>query len=309
MTKPTLNSLPPELVVEMVNPSLAVELTTGSGRKIDWVCSRGHVYDMRVRWRMRGSGCPYCCGQRVLRGFNSLADTHPQIAAELVDPEVAGQVTSGSHRQVEWRCDLGHQWTATVGNRTRSKRQGCPYCSNNKVLLGFNSLLDTNPTMAADLVYPWQAGHVMASSRTKLDWKCRAGHIYTAAVADRKKGSGCPTCAPSGIRLSMPVTFYVVYNDMWVKAGIANSSKAHVRLARLRSAGLTEQRSLVAFRNGHEAKGLERRWLLFINMLPLEWRPSRHEVTSGWTEAVSNQPEVWRWVERYVDPLVNHSSS
>lgn len=309
MPKRTLTALPVHLVAEMVDPSLAAQLTTGSGKRIDWVCSRGHVYDMTVRWRVKGSGCPYCCGQRVLPGFNSLADTHPEIAAEMTDPQMACRVTAGSHVRAEWRCDLGHRWIATINNRTRSKRQGCPYCSNNKILVGFNSLLDTNPTMASELVYEWQGAHVMGSSRVKLDWKCLSGHIYTASVADRKKGSGCPTCAPSGIRLALPVTFYVVQNDHWVKAGIANTAKLDVRLGRLRAAGLVNQHALVPFRNGHEAKQLERRWLLFINLLPLDWRPSRDQVASGWTEAIANKPKVWQWVERFVDPLVDHSSS
>ena len=40
---------------------------------------------------------------------------------------VLDRITIGSNEKIWWKCTLGHEWQATVGNR--SKGSGCPYCS------------------------------------------------------------------------------------------------------------------------------------------------------------------------------------
>ena len=44
-----------------------------SGKKMSWICSKGHSYKAAVgsRTQMR-SGCPYCANKKVLPGFNNL---------------------------------------------------------------------------------------------------------------------------------------------------------------------------------------------------------------------------------------------
>ena len=54
------------------------QVTSSSNRKVWWRCEKGHEYQAVIEARaMRGSGCPYCAGKRVLIGFNDLATTHP----------------------------------------------------------------------------------------------------------------------------------------------------------------------------------------------------------------------------------------
>ena len=48
-----------------------------------------------------------------------------------------------------WRCEKGHEWEAAVKSRTIN-RTGCPYCSHNKVLAGFNDLATLLPDIAAE---------------------------------------------------------------------------------------------------------------------------------------------------------------
>ena len=54
------------------------------------------------------------------------------------------EVSIGSHKKVIWRCEKGHEWEAAVKSRTIN-RTGCPYCSHNKVLAGFNDLATLLP--------------------------------------------------------------------------------------------------------------------------------------------------------------------
>lgn len=105
-----------------------------SNRRVWWRCPRGHSYQAAVGARtVSGSGCPYCAGRKVLRGFNDLQTVAPLVAAEwhpsrngALTPE---QITAGSARKVWWRCSLGHEWQAVVYSRTGPKKAGCPACA------------------------------------------------------------------------------------------------------------------------------------------------------------------------------------
>jgi hypothetical protein len=62
-----------------------------------------------------------------LAGFNDLATTHPELAAEAYgwDPTTR---SAGSDRRLRWRCAAGHHsWWSTVENRV--KGSGCPSCA------------------------------------------------------------------------------------------------------------------------------------------------------------------------------------
>ena len=79
---------------------------------------------------MEGVGCPYCSNRRVLAGFNDLATTHPDLAAEW-HPHRNGDlrpdaVTAGFRGKVWWRCERDHEWEAQVIKRVR--RRSCPHC-------------------------------------------------------------------------------------------------------------------------------------------------------------------------------------
>jgi len=65
------------------------------------------------------------------KGVNDLATLHPEIAAEA-DGWDPSTVTSGSSKQMPWKCKEGHKWDAQPSNRTGSRKAGCPYCTNQK---------------------------------------------------------------------------------------------------------------------------------------------------------------------------------
>lgn len=105
-----------------------------SNRRVWWRCELGHGYQALVAARtMRGSGCPYCAGRRVLAGFNDLAAREPKLAAQW-HPTLNGtltpqMVTPGSHRKIWWQCPEGHVWKAVVHSRAGPQKCGCPVCA------------------------------------------------------------------------------------------------------------------------------------------------------------------------------------
>lgn len=117
------------------NPISPFECTAGSGMRAWWVCDLGHEYDSVICSRSKGTGCPYCFGQKVLAGFNDLSTTHPEIAKELIDEKNGGilatHVSKGSEKKLWWKCDMGHEYKTRVYNRTSGER-GCVLCKGNK---------------------------------------------------------------------------------------------------------------------------------------------------------------------------------
>ena len=115
-------------------PLLPSQVAPSCKRRVWWLCPQGHEYVAAVGMRtMRNSGCPYCAGKKVLAGFNDLATTEPEIAAQW-HPALNGaltpqMVTAGSHKKVWWLCAEGHVWKAAVYSRAGKQRRGCPVCA------------------------------------------------------------------------------------------------------------------------------------------------------------------------------------
>ena len=194
-----LATINPELAKEVSPESKikATEITSGSGNKLLWRCSKGHEWEATVNDRSRGRGCPYCSNKKLLLGFNDLATTNPRLAKE-VSPHSkikATEVTEGSKKKLLWMCGKGHEWEAIVLDRSHGN--GCPYCSNRKILPGFNDLATANPVIAKE-VSPSskiKATEVTAFSNKKILWVCSKGHEWKATVNNRSGGDGCPYCS------------------------------------------------------------------------------------------------------------------
>ncbi len=190
-----LASTHPLLAAELVDQELATTLSAGSSRKVAWRCAEGHEWSASVARRASGSGCPYCAGTSVWPGFNDLLSTHPLLAAELVDQELATTLSAGSGKPVLWRCAEGHEWTTRPTYRTR-RGDGCPYCSGKRAIPGLTDLASTHPLLAAELVDQELATTLSAGSGRKVAWRCAEGHEWTAVVISRSKlGNGCPYCS------------------------------------------------------------------------------------------------------------------
>lgn len=169
-----------------------------------WKCKLGHEWQTSIHHRtLDGSGCPYCCGQKVLVGFNDLASNFPDIAKQWDYDKNIGiypnNVLKSSAKKVWWICDLGHEWQMEVRYRTQRKLN-CPYCSGQKVLIGFNDLEFVNPKLARewnyDKNYPFKPSEVTKFSNKKVWWKCNLGHEWQATVYNRnKQKTNCPYCS------------------------------------------------------------------------------------------------------------------
>ena len=150
----SLAEVHPELITEWSEKNLPLtpdDITFGSNKKVWWKGTCGHEWQTSVKARSNEEKCPICSGARVIAGINDLATLEPLLAKQWskknkIKPT---EVSIGSHKKVIWRCKKGHEWEAVIKSRTINKT-GCPYCSHNKVLAGFNDLATLLPDIAAE---------------------------------------------------------------------------------------------------------------------------------------------------------------
>jgi translation initiation factor IF-1 len=199
-------------------------VTVFSNKNMRWVCEIGHVTYARVANKaIRGNYCPVCTGHQVLKGFNDLNTTHPDVGNQASgwDPE---SFTAGSSVRKKWKCSIGHSWITSISNRT-GRGDSCPICSGKKVLEGFNDICTTHPELLIDLLNKSDGKRVNIGSDKKLQWKCARGHRWSSTASNRRNGQGCPTCAPSGFDPNIPAVVYLLENpnlDL-LKVGITNT--------------------------------------------------------------------------------------
>lgn len=199
------------------NPSLAKQwhpekngdltpfgVTFKSAKKVWWQCERNekHVWEESVANR---GGCPYCSNRRVCND-NCLATITPKVA-KLWHPNKNELTPNGvfpfSTQEYWWICDKNkeHEWCESVVNL--QKRDGrCPYCpspSLKRVRINKNYSLGV---LYPELAKEWHpekntvtAFEVAPFSNQYATWLCEFGHEWSAIIASRAKGNGCPECA------------------------------------------------------------------------------------------------------------------
>ena len=202
----------PELLSEWnykKNSALGLEptaISSGSGKKAWWKCEKGHEWQTKIKLRKgkKGTGCPYCTGQKAITGETDLATTNPELLSKWnyeknsalgLEPT---DFSSGSGKKVWWKCNKGHTWEAKIAYINRGK--GCPYCSGKYVIQGETDLATTNPELLKEWDYErnnkieLKPNEISAGSNRKAFWICSKGHTWEASIMNRTKGSNCPVC-------------------------------------------------------------------------------------------------------------------
>ena len=186
---------------EKNSPLKPDEVVAFYSKKVWWRCKDcGNSWQASPNARAR-RGCPYCCNHIKIEGFNDFESQYPGLVKEWdydKNKKLPSQYAAGSDARVWWKCSNGHSWKTTINSRTK-RSGGCPYCSNKKVLLGYNDLFTTNPELKEEWdfeknknVSPSTIG---AGYQKKVWWICKScGNSWETRVYLRVNGSGCPEC-------------------------------------------------------------------------------------------------------------------
>ena len=180
---------------------LPTQVTSGSHKKVWWICEKGHSYQATIANRYYGKNCPYCANVKVLKGYNDLASQFPAIAEEWdysKNSETPDNVLPGSNKKVWWKCKVcGHEWMANPNHRVY-RHSGCPACSG-RVSTPTENLSISNPELCKE----WnknrnskKPSEYRPHSNQKVWWICSVcGYEWEAKISDRSNGTGCPMCA------------------------------------------------------------------------------------------------------------------
>ena len=178
------------------------QVTAACKKNIWWLGECGHEWDAYIYNRKKGHSCPYCSGRKVLTGYNDCETTHPNLARQW-HPTKNGKLTpqntaAGTQKKIWWVCENGHEWLAVGSSRVQD--HNCPYCSNQKVLPGYNDLATTHPKLAEEW-HPIKNGkltpyNTSAGSPKNIWWQCVKGHEWNVKIVSRTVfKTGCPQCS------------------------------------------------------------------------------------------------------------------
>lgn len=182
-------------------PLRPTEVAAFANKKVWWRCSKGHEWNTLISTRSGGSNCPYCSGIILLKGFNDLATTRPELAEEWSErnlPLTPDKLNEKSRKNVWWKCKTcGYEWKSVIHSRTKGSK--CPVCADRAVLIGHNDLETTEPHLLDEWDYDKNKdiipSQISRNSMRGVWWKCFCGHVWKAKISDRTlEGKGCKVC-------------------------------------------------------------------------------------------------------------------
>lgn len=166
---------------------LAFEVTTGSNKKLTFVCPDcGQEFESRIFNVVRSvdkgfTGCSVCAGRKIIPGINDLASKYPEIAAmwSNKNKKSASEVAVKCNKKAIFVCpDCGEEFEAKIEHvvcSVSNGNTGCPVCRGLRVATGINDLASQCPEAAA-----------MWSSKNKL----------SASEVTAKSGKKSFLCVP-----------------------------------------------------------------------------------------------------------------
>lgn len=174
------------------------QITVRSAIGANWRCKDCQQLFHGTLYKRKG--CPVCHGKKIVVGVNDLGTTYPEVA-ETISKNCdvsAEEVTARSQRRLLWECEYGHEWEATVANRTLGN--GCRECNFFRVYEE-NRFSEIHPNLAREwsgknTIYP---DEVSQSSGKEILWECEdCSYEWMRTVKSRVESPGCPSCYTSG---------------------------------------------------------------------------------------------------------------
>lgn len=164
-----------------------------------WRCRKGHSFKVSaLSYKKCVEPYPYCGGRLAIPGVNGLDVKFPELAKKfsLLNEVSVSEVLPYSNKKYIWFCSMRHYYTSSPNKQVAG--HGCTYCSNKRVLSGFNDLAYLFPSIA--LEYSGKnslpAHEIASKSNKEVEWSCsKCGGEWKTSVAHRTNlGNACPHC-------------------------------------------------------------------------------------------------------------------
>lgn len=193
-------------IPELNNGIKSNEIAPFSNKKYKWKCVNGHIFEKTVNQVVSGEGCPICINRKVLKGYNDLQTTNPELASMWdysLNKITPTEITTTSTIAYNWVCKEGHRFSKSI-YRLLSGEQ-CPYCSGRRAILGVNDLKTLKPKIAEQWDYEKNGDKLpeeyLPNSGIYVHWKCILGHTWVSDIDSRTlhPDNWCPYCSNSRV--------------------------------------------------------------------------------------------------------------
>lgn len=160
------------------------DYTLKSKKSVLWICDKdpSHEYSVRIAHMVENNtGCSICSSQK-----NLLKNVRPDLKSQYSSKNSIPfeEIKAGSHKQVIWCCDKGHEWKAPVGRRVNTKQVLCKFCEKEKNLL-VNLFPNVSQCYSKDNTIPVE--EIAAQSMQKCKWVCPRGHYSTSTPREKTR--------------------------------------------------------------------------------------------------------------------------
>jgi hypothetical protein len=147
---------------------------------LSWRCRLGHHWRAIPTNVSKGSWCPRCAHRKrlTLREMRALARHR--------GGECLSQRYINNETRLRWRCASGHEWEAAPGLVKGGR--WCPQCAQ-VARLSLDVMVDIATSRGGQCL-----STEYVNVDTRLSWRCKAGHQWTASPASIRTGSWCPYC-------------------------------------------------------------------------------------------------------------------
>lgn len=175
-----------------------------SGTKVEIICPKHGSFfqaaNTHISQKLR-CGCPYCAGKKLVPGVNDFATLYPEAASEWgysKNSVLPSEVLPRTNKKYYFLCSKGHSYLQSLNNKT-SKNYGCPYCSGQALLKGYNDLQTVYPEIAKEWDYSRNENgpsDYRYGSGYKAWWVCnKCGQSYQSPINIHIRGHKCPYCS------------------------------------------------------------------------------------------------------------------
>lgn len=167
--------------------------------KTDWLCSKGHIWNVQYRLLIRRSECAHCFRQRsqknkldkeikkanrknktkILQDYIDLANKRGLKFLEKTLPK-------NSTMKTYWECINGHIKHSSFNTVLSKNSLECQQCKN----LTKQDYIET----ATRKGLIWKGKCLPQNSHTLTDWECKNDHVWSAQYANIQQNKGCPYC-------------------------------------------------------------------------------------------------------------------
>lgn len=163
------------------------DFTSGSGKKVWWICKNGHEWVASISNRNKGKGCATCSEE--VRGDRARKYTIQDLKefAEDKGGRCLSELYSSSKQKIKWECNSKHLIFEATWMHVKWQNTWCPYCAGRgKTIEDMKALAKARGGECLSLEYQ--------GVFTKLKWKCRENHEWPAIPDSIQRGSWCPIC-------------------------------------------------------------------------------------------------------------------